>query len=387
MTKARALYICPVTEAAIVAAAPVIATGRDYEVVKAVLLEGLEDRDNPTEGERSRVVRPGRGIAHYLLRRGVDTIFAAGSAFDVALWREAIGEVLTTERLDGIDVIVVNAQAGTKQMSYGAWEGLAQPRARGVNLATRKCFIKPGRSIRVQTDAVDSGMAESDIEHLSLADYLMLYGFQVIDDTAGSLEEDWLWQHRKLITDLWRRVIAGHYKRADGLANRLASDASAASLGKLGRPDHWLKSFWLEAGLYVRLRERAEGTAAPATVSSPRCLFDWAMRGEQPVADPTQQESDHEFDGAVLSTGVLHLFECKNDKRNGITQDMLHKQVALGKRLHGGAGVNAIVTPYQPGPKSPLWPKAEAQNVQIVIPDGSDMETCLTHIFGSPAAR
>ncbi len=113
--KPRALYICPVTQGAMVAAAPWLAVD-SYEITKVLLLQGVADPEHPTSFEWSEAIRPARGIAMFFERHGVEVVTKNAPSDDDAAWRKIVASVLTAEFLAQTDLILFNAQAGTKQM-------------------------------------------------------------------------------------------------------------------------------------------------------------------------------------------------------------------------------------------------------------------------------
>src|SRR5438309_1902215 len=99
--KARALYVCPVTQGAMVAAAPLIAADTDYQITKALLLQGVTNLKRPTSFEWSEAIRPAKGIEKFFKRHSVDPVIKNAPSDNDAAWRRTVASSLSSDFLEG----------------------------------------------------------------------------------------------------------------------------------------------------------------------------------------------------------------------------------------------------------------------------------------------
>ena len=379
MGKLRALYICPATKAAIVAVAPVLTIGRDYEVVKTLLLRGIADPMAPTADEQVDAIWPATAITAFLASRNIAVVQVDAPPYDPDAWRDKIGDALTLELLADIDLILFNGQAGTKQMSFGIWDGLTdtiRPHP-ARNLEVRRCYVNSDTAVKVQI-----GRTHSAIDDISIADILTIYGFEEVERARREAGEAWILRHSDQLVELWRaKLVAPNEPRAAGIA---------AQLTRAHPPGPWsvvglASGGWLEAGIYLQALRRKQTRPNGNFVACSTKIWHWAS------CEPAQRdarrtaEKHYEIDIAIATNGVLHLIECK-DSMNALPQEAIHKQAVLRQRLQGRGGVNAIVARNPPEANSVLAQKAQSNNIGLYLPARAPMTDCFTRIFGPDPA-
>ena len=379
MAKARALYICPATQAAIVAAAPAIMAGRDYDVTTMLLLKGVADPDKPTPFERSDAIRAGCGIRKFFEGIGTTVIEALAPADSYPAWAAKVQDALTPELLADVDVILVNGQAGTKQMSAGAWDGSlgATHAFQGRNLPVRRAFVAAGASISVQYDAGQAG-----IDDMTIDSYLQLYGFMEVDPAFRTRVEEWIVARRRDIIRWWDAKLKPHPDQA-GIV-RIVNGLMVAAHHP---PCPWnfdqlmTGGYWLEAATYLNAKDFLAAAPAGGHVAAGIKIWDWAeTESDVPERRDGRQMNHYEVDAAIMTGGILHLLECKN-VAGGVTQEMIHKQGTLRSLLQGRGGVNAIITTKTPAPNSVIGLKAANRQIQCFRPTVEELSKCLGRIF------
>lgn len=376
MSQARALYICPATQAAAVAIAPVVADGSEYRVTKALLLQGVANPEQPTRFETIDALRASRGIIRFLKNRGVQVTSVHAPADDCPEWRQQTSAALSSDMLDDIEIIIFNAQAGTKQMSIGAWEAISggAQLVNGRNLPFSRCFVRAGSTLQVQFDNASYGVAD-----LSISDFLTMYGFEEVEKAARKAHENWIRRNKSRVLELWNAVLSGNETRAAQLADALCvpDQQPRSPWGK----DQLLAGGWLEAGAFLQVLERKQQASSRGFVASGLKIWDWAGSMGSPSQVDGRLLNHYEIDIMVASRGVAHLLECKN-LRDGIQQDAIHKQGALRERLQGRSGINAIISRRHPKPESVLGLKAAHQHIQFFRPNRRDLRMCLDSMLG-----
>lgn len=376
MRQARALYICPATQAAVVAIAPVIADGCEYRVTRTLLLQGVANLEQPTRFEAIDALRASKGITRFLESRGIKVASVHAAGDDCPGWRQQTSAALSSGMLDDIEMIVFNAQAGTKQMSFGAWEAISSvgQSANGRNLPFLRCFVRSGSALQVQFDSTNYGITD-----LSVTDFLSMYGFEEIEKAARKSHESWIRRNKGRVLELWNAVLSSNETRAMQIADVLCAPGQQPRCP--WAKDQLLAGGWLEAGAFLKVLERKQQASTRGFVASSLKIWDWAGS----VAPPTQADgrllNHYEIDVIVASRGVVHLLECKNLK-DGIQQDAIHKQGALRERFQGRAGVNAIIARRHPKADSVLGLKAAHQHIQFFRPNRDEIRMCLDLVLG-----
>lgn len=357
MAGPRTLYICPATQAAIVAAAPALLGERGPDIRQVLLLRGVADADRPSAWERIDAIRSAVSIRAFFEQRGaiVHVIDAPADSYET--WRTRLAEALNADLLKDVDQIVFNAQAGTKQMSFGAWDGIAAAGgAGGGNLTLLRAFVSPG-STSVTMDGVRVGSPQITIE-----DYLAAYGFREVEQSLRLKRENWARREALLILNYGSARLS---EEPDRIANITIDRLTNGEVNRLWSGNNFtLGGGWLEAWIYVRtLQMLTSQGLPPGRVAGFMKIKDTASGAHI----PSRFDQDHEADLVTLSGGRLGLLECKSGKPKSTEwKDFLNKQIMLRDLLQGRAGVNAIVAPATPSPATRTGRRASLHQIELV---------------------
>lgn len=367
----RILYICPATQGAIVAAAPAILDRPDYEIARVLLLCGVADRQNPGPFDVREAIRPAESIARFFASAGarVDVLDAAPD--DFFAWSRLVSSHLTPTVLEGIDAILLNAQGGTKQMSFGAWDGAqvtVGKRSDRRNLPIRRCFVGSG------TVSYDDGRT-AQIPALSFRRHLQLYGFEEVDEQASLRLQNWFDASREAVLAFGNAKLGG---------NAAARKGAAAALFHRGvapvSEEHFAGAgLWLEGYVYVRaLMQRDRSGNRNRKVRCGVKIKDLYAREHGP-GDP----NDHELDLAVTGPGVLHVVECKaGPLKKELRRGYVDRLGLLRSLLQGRAGVSALVTQERPlGRETALGLRASSVGTDWV--SARNLDPLLEKVFRS----
>jgi len=368
MENQRVLYICPSTQAAIVAAAPFLAKGCPFRITHLLILRGIGNPIRPTDADRKDAIRPSVAIEKYAKARGAHVAVLNVSPADTLACRVAVEDYLSGQTFDEIDAVLLNAQAGTKQMCFGAWEALCASfsSADRSNLPVSRCFVSNGK---LQID----GGPSFELEPLGITQYVGLYGFREVGENSRIRTEMWIRDRREFVArvataklendeDAVRQVLDLEYDRTE------KPPWSRRDFAETG-------GYWLECHLAVQAHRLKTFKKLDVEIQSGVKIRDlWSVADEK----THKGNNDYELDLMISAPGATHIFECKDRL---VTGAMIEKMALLRDRLQGRAGITAIISTSCPDHSSMLADKAHDLAVRLIPAERSAIHAIMDQVF------